>query len=180
MTTSGSAAAAGGLFRKSQVTSPVRIIQNFLKTISNVLFPKLRYLLGIAYWFLFACPKPAMAFNYGASMINRVSMGRFGLLKASLMAAVVTFLFFKKKTASHRPFVYGTWRTDIPAEKGYSHELISTDALPSVRQGSKEIERLESEPFSGVNTLYEAIMNNFVKMPDTPILGTVSEPGGDY
>ena len=82
------------------------------------MYPKLRYMLGLAYWFLFASVKPAFAFQYGASVIKRVPLGKLSMLKASVMAALVAFMFLRKKKASHKPFVYGSWRTDIPKQEG--------------------------------------------------------------
>lgn len=74
--------------------------------------------------------------------------------------------------------VYGKWRTDVPNDEGYSHELISVDSYALLEGGKTDLEKLETEPYPGVDTLFKAMQYNLEKMPDADLLGT--RVGNEY
>ena len=67
-------------------------------------------------------------------------------------------------------FNYGYWRTDVPKEPGFSHELISSDSEKILHQ--TDLDTLESLPFPGVDTLFKAMKRNLERIPNCPWLGT--------
>lgn len=75
-------------------------------------------------------------------------------------------------------FTYGCWRTDKPKEAGYSHEMISPDAMRLVQQNS-DLDTLLGEPYPGVDTLLKAFKYNVNRIPDHNYLGTKVEEDGE-
>ena len=60
-------------------------------------------------------------------------------------------------------FNYGTWRTDIPREPGFSPEMISAD-FPKI-QGSTDLDKVEYF-HEGCDTLFKAFERNVQRIPD--------------
>ena len=73
-------------------------------------------------------------------------------------------------------FNYGTWRTDVPKEEGFSHELISADSQIIVAKGAT-LDDLHSTPYDGVATLYDAMKRNVKLIPNNDLLGTQCQEG---
>ena len=65
---------------------------------------------------------------------------------------------------------YGYWRTDKEPEPGFSHELISMDIAGS--NTDPDLDKLDFEPFPGVNTLYKAMLRNIEIMPGADMIGS--------
>ena len=72
-------------------------------------------------------------------------------------------------------FNYGTWRTDIAREPGYSPEMISADFHKIKSQ--TDMEKLEYF-HEGCDTLYKAFERNLKRIPNHEMLGTTN--GKEY
>ena len=73
---------------------------------------------------------------------------------------------------------YAYWRKDIPVEEGFSPELISMETLKII--DNTDLDRLESEPFPGVNTMWKGMQRNLTRIPNHPLLGTKNKATGKY
>jgi hypothetical protein len=68
---------------------------------------------------------------------------------------------------------YGKWSYHIPAQEGYSHELVSVDSYKNLELGKiKDLDMMVTEPYPGVNTIFKAMLNNLERYPDKDLLGT--------
>ena len=65
----------------------------------------------------------------------------------------------------------------MPKEEGYSHELISVDSYKLTEGGKTDLDKLESEPYPGIDTIFKAMKNNLKRYPDTDLLGTPKKGG---
>jgi len=65
---------------------------------------------------------------------------------------------------------YGFWRTEKQKELGFSHELISCDFEHIKHQTT--MDKLESLPEPGMDTLVKGFETNVKRMPDQEFLGT--------
>ena len=74
-----------------------------------------------------------------------------------------------EKQQQHK-FQYGYWRTDKPAESGFSHELISTDTAKILDK--TDLDTLEALPFEGVDTIFKGFKRNVERIPNNDMLGT--------
>lgn len=60
----------------------------------------------------------------------------------------------------------------MPAQEGYSHELIAMDSLKFAERGEMSLETLDREPYPGVNTMHNAFMRWVKETPNSRMLGT--------
>ena len=58
---------------------------------------------------------------------------------------------------SKKNFDYGYWRTDKPADPGFSQELISCDSAAFCRDTGTDLETLEGYAIPGVDTVLKAL-----------------------
>ena len=55
--------------------------------------------------------------------------------------------------SAKQKYTYGYWRTDKEKEKGFSHELISSDSALLTSGGKTDLDTLEALENPGVDTL---------------------------
>lgn len=68
--------------------------------------------------------------------------------------------------------LYAVWSDSKTAEPGYSPELISVDSAKLLKNGATDLERLESMPYPGVDSMHKVMQYNVERMPEQPLLGT--------
>lgn len=126
------------------------------------------FAISLALWAMFI-PKPVHALDL-PSLDNPVSFA-FPLLGASVTGAVAYLLtntkgeLYRGEDSTSETKVYGKWRTDVPKEEGYSHELISIDSYALIKNGQTDLEKLEKLPYPGVDTIFKAMQYNVKRMP---------------
>ena len=64
---------------------------------------------------------------------------------------------------------YAYWRTDKAKEDGYSLELVSRESEHILEE--TDLDTLESQTFSGVDTLLKAMRRNLKRIPNNRFLG---------
>ena len=80
------------------------------------------------------------------------------------------YSFLTTKNAPKLPITYGKWRLDKEKVPGYSHELISPDALKILY--NTDLDELKGLPFDGVNTALKAFRRNVIRIPYENFFGT--------
>jgi hypothetical protein len=83
-------------------------------------------------------------------------------LLARGLAAAIAFSYLAKSVllpgrSGPKLKTYGNWRTDVPAEPGYSRELICPGSWELVEGGKTTLEELRAEPYPGVDTVFKAM-----------------------
>ena len=64
---------------------------------------------------------------------------------------------------------YASWRTDKPAEDGFTPELVSLDLN---HFNGTNADELNTYPFEGVDTMIKAFRRNLKRLPQHPLFGT--------
>ena len=73
---------------------------------------------------------------------------------------------------SKKKFNYGYWRTDKPADPGFSQELISSESEEYCRVAGTDLETLEGYAVPGVDTVFKALQMQVKEVPTNRFLGT--------
>ena len=143
---------------------------------------------ALALWWFFR-PKAALALGVGAaSRVPPLAWQRpykltmLGRYVAGAMVGLWALLTVAKKTgilpAEEPPKTkYGEWRRNVKADDGYSQELISTQSWKLLEGGKTDLEKLEAEPYPGVNTVFKAMQHNLQRMPNQDLLGHKGKAG---